>query len=54
MAKFKALLDCRDEKNNKSYEQAKTYNVTVKEIEDFEKRLEKKGYELPFFERIKK
>ncbi|MEB7433345.1 hypothetical protein [Staphylococcus pasteuri] len=52
MATFKVLADCNDKKTNKSYKQNEEVEATVKEINDFEKRLEKAGHGTPFFERL--
>lgn len=52
MAKFKVLADCKDKKTDRSYKQNEEVDATVKEINDFEKRLEKAGHETPFFERL--
>ncbi|WP_181897864.1 hypothetical protein [Staphylococcus felis] len=54
MAEFRVIKDCRDKKTNKFYEKDKEITATVKEINDFEKRLEKAGHQLPFFKRLDK
>ena len=52
MAKFKVLSDCKDKRTDRLYKQNEEVEATVKEINDFEKRLEKAGHETPFFERL--
>ncbi|UXS21174.1 hypothetical protein [Staphylococcus delphini] len=54
MASFKVIKSCRDKKTNKHYEKDQKITATLKEVNDFEKRLEKAGYELPFFKRLDK
>ncbi|HEC2149868.1 TPA: hypothetical protein R1946_001377 [Staphylococcus delphini] len=54
MAAFKVLKDCKDKKANHLYKKDETVEATVKDINDFERRLKKAGYELPFFERLDK
>lgn len=54
MAKFEVVKACRDKKSKTLYEKGQEITSTVKEINDFEKRLEKAGYELPFFKRVDK
>lgn len=52
MAKFKVLKDAINLKSDKEYRKDEVVEEKVKDINDFEKRLKNKGYELPFFERI--
>ncbi|WP_182469355.1 hypothetical protein [Staphylococcus devriesei] len=53
MVKFKVLKDAINLKTDKEYRKDEVVDEKVKEIDDFEKRLKDKGYELPFFERLK-
>ncbi|GGG87700.1 hypothetical protein GCM10007342_07220 [Staphylococcus pragensis] len=52
MAQYKVLKDAIDLKTDKEYRQDEIIEEKVKTINDFEKRLKAKGYELPFFERL--
>ncbi|EII2116480.1 hypothetical protein [Staphylococcus pseudintermedius] len=52
MATFEVLKDCRDKKAKHLYRKDEKIEATVKAINDFERRLKKAGYELPFFKRI--
>lgn len=52
MAKFRVLKDAIDIKTDKEYRKNEVVEEKVKDINDFEKRLKNKGYELPFFKRI--
>lgn len=52
MAKFRVLKDAINLKTDKEYSKNEVVEEKVKDINDFEKRLKNKGYELPFFKRI--
>lgn len=51
MATFKVLKDCHNKKNDKNFKKNEKIEATIKEINEFETRLEKAGFETPFFER---
>ncbi|WP_182477692.1 hypothetical protein [Staphylococcus simulans] len=53
MAKFKVIKDCKNKEDGQLFNAETEVNKTVKYIGDFEKRLKKAGYKLPFFERLK-
>ena len=50
MVQYKVLKDANDLKTGKEYRKDEVVEEKVKVVDDFEKRLKKKGYELPFFE----
>ena len=52
MVQYKVLKDANDLKTGKEYLKDEIVEEKVKVVDDFEKRLKKKGYELPFFERV--
>ncbi|MGX0126243.1 hypothetical protein [Staphylococcus hominis] len=52
MVQYKVLKDANDLKTGKEYHKNEVVEEKVKVVDDFEKRLKKKGYELPFFERF--
>lgn len=54
MVKYKVLKDAIDNKTDKAYATGDIVDEPVRVIDDFEKRLKAKGYELPFFERLHK
>lgn len=52
MVQYKVFKDANDLKTGKEYRKDEVVEEKVKVVDDFEKRLKKKGYELPFFERV--
>lgn len=52
MVQYKVLKDANDLKTGKEYHKDEVVEEKIKVVDDFEKRLKKKGYELPFFERV--
>lgn len=54
MVKYKVLKDAIDKKTDKDYATGDIVDEPIRVINDFEKRLKAKGYELPFFERVNK
>ena len=52
MVQYKVLKDANDLKTGKEYRKDEVVEEKVKVVDDFEKRLKKKVYELPFFERV--
>ncbi|BAE05075.1 MULTISPECIES: hypothetical protein [Bacilli] len=52
MVQYKVLKDAKDLKTGKEYRKDEVVEEKVKVVNDFEKRLKKKGYKLPFFERV--
>ncbi|MFR6532012.1 MULTISPECIES: hypothetical protein [unclassified Staphylococcus] len=51
MAEFKVLKSCKNKEDDKYFKKNETVNETVKYVKEFEDRLEKAGYQLPFFKR---
>ena len=54
MAEYEVLKDCHNKKTDVVYQTGQKLDSTVKEINEFEKRLEKARYDLPFFKRLDK
>lgn len=54
MVQYKVLKDAIDNNTDKAYAAGDIIDEPVRVIDDFEKRLKAKGYELPFFKRVNK
>ena len=52
MAQFKVLKDCNNKKDGAEFKANTTVDKSIKYINDFESRLDKAGFDLPFFERL--
>ncbi|MCJ1668541.1 hypothetical protein MT339_09040 [Staphylococcus sp. NRL 19/737] len=52
MAKYEVLESCRDLETGTDYTKNDIVDKPVKDIEDFEKRLDEAGYKETFFKRL--
>ncbi|UXV34490.1 hypothetical protein MUA90_10725 [Staphylococcus sp. IVB6181] len=54
MARYEVLKSSKDKETNEVFHQGTTIDKTIKYINEHESKLEKAGYELPFFKRVDK
>ncbi|MCO4332657.1 hypothetical protein [Staphylococcus hyicus] len=54
MARYEVLKSSKDKETNEVFHQGTTIDKTIKYINEHESKLEKAGYELPFFKRLEK